>query len=208
MLSEEESERVRKAVEKAEADLTAEIVACVLERSSPYPETVWGGAAAGAALASAALFLVDVASPLWLSVSTMILAVPAAGLLGAALGKWCRPLQRLIIGDRRMSASVDRRAKEAFFDHGLAGTARRESVLIFASLLEHRVVVLADQGVRAKVAAQAWEDAVQAMRSRAAEGRVADGLVAAVESVERALRAAGFAGAGGGELGDAPITGR
>jgi putative membrane protein len=209
MMTPEDREKVRAAVAKAEAGLTAEIVPCVFAQSSPYPESIWAGAGAGMSLAVAALFLLDVFHPVWMPLSRLILWVPAAGLLGAALGRWCRPARRALIGGRRMEAAIARRAKEVFFDHNVSATAGRDGVLIFASLLERRVVVLADAAVRAKVSPTAWDAAVAAMTAHAADGRVADGLVAAVEKVEAALKAAGFAGkpASGNELADEPLEG-
>ena len=208
-LNDAERERVAHTVRNAEAGLTAEIVPCVFEQSSPYPESIWAGAAAAMSLAVAALFMMDELSPRWTGLSTLILWVPAAGLLGAALGRWCAPLKRLLIGGPRMEAAVARRAKEVFFDRGIARTAARDGVLIFASLLERRVVVIADESVRAKADAGAWTAAVTAMTSLAAKGRVADGLCAAVEKTAEALRAAGISGrpSSGNELGDAPIEG-
>jgi putative membrane protein len=209
MLSNEDREKVRAAVAKAEAGLTAEIVPCVYAQSSPYPESIWAGAGAGMSVAVAALFLLDVFHPLWMPLSRLILWVPAAGLLGAALGRWCGPARRALIGGRRMEAAVARRAKEVFFDHGVASTAGRDGVLIFASLLERRVIVLADAAVRAKLSPAAWDAAVAAMTAHAADGRVADGLVAAVEKTADALKAAGFSGkpAAGNELADEPLEG-
>ena len=209
MLSNEDREKVRAAVAKAESGLTAEIVPCVFEQSSPYPESIWAGAGAGMSIAVAALLLLDVFHPLWLRVSSLILWVPAAGALGAALGRWCGPAKRALIGATRMETAVARRAKEVFFDRGIARTAGRDGVLIFASLLERRVVVLADEAVRAKVAPGSWDAAVAAMTAHAHEGRVADGLCAAVEKTAAAMTSAGFAGkpAAGNELGDDPHTG-
>ena len=205
MLSDNDRARVRAAVEKSEADLAAEIVPCVFAQSSPYPETVWAGAAAAVALTCGALFLIDVARPIWLPLSTLILFVPAAGLAGAALGRWCAPLKRLLIGPHRMEEAVARRAKEVFFDHGVARTKARDGVLIYASLLERRVVVLADEGVRGKVKPEAWGPAIAAMTAAAGDGRIADGLIGAVEKTAEALRAAGVSGKGGGELSDDAI---
>lgn len=207
MLNENERARVRAAVEKAEAGLAAEIVPCVYEQSSPYPETVWAGGAAAVAVACGALFLSDMIRPIWLPLSTLILFVPAAGLAGAALGHWCGPVKRLLLGPRRMEDAVARRAKEVFFDRGIARTKSRAGVLIFASLLERRVVVLADEAVRAKIEPAAWEPAIAAMTAAAGDGREADGLVAAVEKTAEALRSAGLTGSGGGELGDDAIEG-
>lgn len=209
MLPPEEGERVRAAVAKAEAALTAEIVPCVYAQSSPYPEALWAGAGAGMSLAVGALLLLDVFHPLWLPLSRLILWVPAGGLAGAALGRWCGPARRALIGGRRMEDAVARRAKEVFFDRGIARTAGRDGVLIFASLLERRVVVLADDAVRGKIPAAAWDEAVAAMTALAAQGLVADGLCAAVEKTAEAMALAGFSGrpSFGNELGDDPLTG-
>lgn len=205
----EEHEAVKRAVEKAESGLTAEIVPCVFEQSDSYPETVWAGAASAMALAAGALFLMDVFHPLWLPLSRLISWVPVAGLAGAALGRWCGPLKRLLIGADGMTTAVERRAKEVFFDRGIARTKGRDGVLIFASLLERRVVVLADESVHTKAPAGSWDGAVAAMTAHAAQGRVGEGLCEAVAKTAEALHAAGFSGApaSGNELGDDPITG-
>jgi putative membrane protein len=207
MLNENERARVRAAVEKAETGLAAEIVPCVYGQSSPYPETVWAGAAAAVAVACAALFLTDMVHPVWLPLSTLILFVPAAGIAGAALGRWSAPVKRALIGPHRLEDAVQRRAKEIFFDRGIARTKSRDGVLIFASLLERRVAVLADEAVRAKVPPEAWAPVIAAMTAAAGDGREADGLVAAVEKAAEILRAAGLTGAGGGELNDDPLEG-
>lgn len=207
MLSPEERARVRAAVDAAEASLAAEIVPCAFAQSSSYPETTWAGAACGAAAACAAFGVADLFKPVWLPVASLMLAVCAAGIAGAALGRWCAPVKRLFLGAHRMDEAVARRAKEVFFDRGVGETRARDGVLIFASVLERRVVVLADESVRAKVAPDAWKPAVAAFTAAAAGGRLADGLTAAVEKAAEALRAAGLTGRGGGQLGDEPVEG-
>ncbi len=207
MLNPEQRERVRQAVDAAEEHLAAEIVPCVFAQSSPYPETVWAGAAGGAALACAAFLIADLFKPVWASVAALTTTVAAAGIVGAAAGLWCGPVKRFFIGAHRLDDAVQRRAKEIFFDRGVACTKSRNGVLLFASVLERRVVVLADKAVRAKVAPEAWRPVVEILAASAAEGRVADGLVAAVRETASVLRAAGVVGRGGHELDDAPVEG-
>jgi putative membrane protein len=207
MLSEQDRARVRAAVDKADAALAAEIVPCVFTQSSPYPETSWAGAACAVGAACAAILLWDAARPVWLPLSSVVLLVAACGIAGAALGHWFGPAKRFLIGARRMDESVARRAKEVFFDRGIDRAKARDGVLIFASLLERRVVVLADQSVRGRIEPEAWRPAIDAMTAAAADGRVADGLVAAIEQAAKALAAAGLSGRGGGELGDDAVEG-
>jgi putative membrane protein len=204
MLTAEEREKIRGAVVEAEKRLAAEIVPCLYAQSSPYPETIWAGAAAAIAVGSGLLFLVDLRSPIWLPLSTLILFVPAAGILGAAAGKWISPLKRLFIGSHRMEDSVSRRAKEVFFDRGLDRTKARDGVLIFVSALERKVVVLADRAVSDKIKPEMWAPVVKAVTS--AEGRLADGLIAAIEQAAKVLTDAGLSGRGGGELDEGPIV--
>ena len=207
-MTDADHEKVRAAVAKAESTLSAEIVPCVFAQSSPYPELMWQGACAGMSLAIGALFVIDTFHPLWTDWSRLTLWITSAGMCGAAFGRWCGPIKRILIGHQRMEDSVSRRAKEVFFDRGIARTTGRVGVLIFASLLERRVVVLADEAVRVKVPAGAWDATVSAMTALAAEGRVADGLCAAVEAAAKALVTAGFSGKPArNELGDAPLLG-
>ncbi len=207
MLTSEERERVRAAVTEAEKGLAAEIVPCVFAQSSPYPETVWAGAAGAVGLACGTLLLIDLRSPVWLPLSTLMLIVPIAGIGGALLGRWVGPVKRFLIGAHRMEDATQRRAKEVFYDRGIAGTKARDGVLIFASLLERRVVILADESVCSKMDPNAWKPAINAMAAAAASGRIADGLVAAIEKTSQALRAAGFTGANDGGLSNDPVVG-
>ncbi len=207
-MTSEDKEKVRAAVAKAESVLRAEIVPAVFTQSSPYPESVWAGAGAGMSLAVAALFLLDIFHPLWLPLSRLIPWVPAAGLVGAMLGRWCLPIKRALIGKSRMQDAVERRAKEVFYDHGVAATTGRDGVLIFASLLERRVIVLADETIRAKIKPDAWDAAIAEMTRHCGDGRTADGLSGAVEKIGAALTAAGFGGTpNSNQLGDEPIEG-
>jgi len=98
MLTPQERERVRAAVDAAEKTVAAEIVPCAFAQSSAYPETVWAGAACGAALACGAFLVADLARPVWLPVSALMVAVCAAGIAGAALGRRCRPVMRFFLG--------------------------------------------------------------------------------------------------------------
>lgn len=207
MLTEHERARVRKAVDEAESGLAAEIVPCVYAQSSPYPETVWAGAAAAVGLACGAVLARDMLSPVWTTVPVLMVRIAGAGLLGAALGRWSKPVKRFLLGRHRMDEAVSRRAKEVFFDRGIARTKARDGVLIFASLLERQVVVLADEGVRSKVKPEAWDAAIAALTEKASAGRTADGLVAAIQEAAKALRAAGLHGKGGRELGDDAVEG-
>ncbi len=69
-------------------------------------------------------------------------------------------VRRLVISDDEMEREVRQRAVEAFVAHEVFATRKRTGVLIFLSLFEHRVVVLGDTGINARVAEGEWDEIV------------------------------------------------
>ena len=63
---------------------------------------------------------------------------------------------------------------------GLVETRERTGILIYVSLLEHRVVVLADRGIHSRVEAGTWDAVVErvvvGIRENRAEAGLADGI--------------------------------
>jgi putative membrane protein len=52
---------------------------------------------------------------------------------------------------------------------------------------EHRAEILADQAIAEKVEAEVWGDAMAAMLVEIKQGRIADGMIAAVDEVGKVL---------------------
>jgi putative membrane protein len=71
-------------------------------------------------------------------------------------------------------------------------TRDRTGILIFLSLLEHKVRVLGDSGINAKVQQSDWDGVTQLIVSGIRERRATDGLVAAIRECGRLLDAHGF----------------
>jgi len=53
--------------------------------------------------------------------------------------------------------------------------------LIFVSLAEHYVRIVADDGIAAKVGAAGWQSTVDALIGHVRDGRITEGFVAAIE---------------------------
>lgn len=81
-----------------------------------------------------------------------------------------------------MQEAAERRASAAFAEHGLRRTRERTGILILVSLLEHRVVVLADDGVNRRLApGHGWQEVVEAVLGGIRGGELVEGLLAAID---------------------------
>jgi putative membrane protein len=170
--------RVGAAVREAESRTTGQIVPVVVERSSRHPEARWMAGVLAAALATA------VAELPWFPVTVAELPFVqlAAGLLGAWLATWA-PVERRLSGRRDLDQAALDRAEQAFLEHGLHRTVHGTGVLIFASLREHRAVILGDRGIHARMGDAEWTRAVDALVAGIRRGAPADGFTDAIAMV-------------------------
>ena len=75
-----------------------------------------------------------------------------------------------------------------FEELGMHRTAARNGVLIYVSVLDHRLAVIGDAGIHSVVPEGFWTDVLAILRLHFAAGRNADGLVEAVAMVGEKLR--------------------
>jgi putative membrane protein len=149
----------------------------VEERSDAYPEARVRGGLLLAALATGAVLLLR--QPVGLA--GLVLVQAAAAALGALLALW-DPVERLLIGPRALDEAVRARALRAFAEQGLYRTADGTGVLVFASLLERRAVVLGDRGIHDRVGQEGWTRAVEALVAGLRRGEPGRGFVEAIAS--------------------------
>ncbi len=117
----------------------------------------------------------------WLVPAQLVLAIPLWILTG-------RPgVLRRFVPRPVQAAAVDMRAKAVFLDHGVTETRDRSGVLVFLSELEHRVVILADQGIHSRVGVDGWQRHVEEIIGAIHRGQAADGIVACIETIGREL---------------------
>ncbi len=170
--------RIAEAVKRAESRSTGQIVPVVVERSQPYEEVRWIAAVVGAALGTG----VGELAPFVDSFARLIAVQVAGGLLGYLVGR-LGPVERLLAGRRHMDEAVLARAEQAFFEHGLHETREGTGVLVFASLREHRAVVIGDRGIHARMGDAEWKKAVDALVEGLRRDDPARGFEAAIDVV-------------------------
>jgi putative membrane protein len=159
--SPEDVKEIERAVKEAEGTTSGEIVPYVVGRSDPYHEAFWRGACLGALALAMVAAAVHELGRFW-GYGLLWLAVPpfaGAGLGWLAVAAWPR-LRRALIADEQLETMVRMRAQGAFLEQEVFDTRERTGILVFLSLFEHRVVVLADSGINAKVQQNEWDSIV------------------------------------------------
>ncbi|MEW6337384.1 MAG: TPM domain-containing protein [Acidobacteriota bacterium] len=170
--SPDEVKEIERVVRDAEGGTSGEIVPYVVGRSDPYHEAFWRGACLGAlALALIAAAVHELGrfwgyGLLWLAVPPLVGA--GLGWLAVAAWPW---LRRALLNDGQMDQMVRMRAQGAFLEQEVFDTRERTGILIFLSLFEHRVVVLADSGINAKVRQDEWDSIVAGIAAGIRAGR-------------------------------------
>ena len=178
LIPKDAQERIAAAVRRAESTSTGQVVPVVVERSEPYEEARWIAAVVGAALATMAVELL-VADP---TVAEVLLFQVLSGVVGWLVGR-LPAVERLLAGRRHQEEAVRGRAEQAFFEHGLHQTREGTGVLVFASLREHRAVIIGDRGIHARMGDGEWQRAVDALVAGMRGGTPGQGFEAAIDRV-------------------------
>ena len=200
-LSEADRARVSAAVTAVEGRTAGEIVTIVSEQSDDYAEVAltWSalvGFAALAALAIAPDFYLGIYDRItggWVQqwhprgIFGVALLVASLKFSGMWLLQLWRPLRLLLVPGQVKHARVRARAILCFKVGAERRTHGRTGILIYLSMREHRAEIVADEAIASKVAPEVWGDAMAAMLAHIREGRIADGMIAAVEKVGTVL---------------------
>ena len=192
----EDQDRIAAAVGKAESRTSGEIVPVIIGRSSRYRTARWKaamiGVLPGLAIHEWLLFGGDAwGRPGWMDGQLLPLMMIAGAVLAAALVQFVPYLQRLLIPEEDMIRAVHARAKESFLDSEVFNTRERTGILLLVSLFEHRVEVLGDTGVNAKVEADDWADVITDVVSGIRSGDPVSGIEDAILRCGELLEKAG-----------------
>jgi putative membrane protein len=151
-------------------------------QSDEYPGARWRLAIVTALLSGAlAYFFLDDFDPVW------ILWAQIPGLyIGYWLGSFGVVLRPFLVSSK-IDEEVHQRAVQAFFSHNLHATKDRTGILVMVSLLEHRVEILADTGINAKVPGDMWQKILNDMIGKIKSGDLTEGFCTAVRECGEVL---------------------
>ena len=173
-------EALTACVRNIETKTDAELVLIVRARSGSYRHADY---LVGVLLAFVSLFFL-LFSPIEFHPNWVLIDVVVLFLLGTLLSSRSNALRRLLTRKSSRKAMVRTHAAAMFYEAGIANTDSETGVLVYLSLLERRVEVIADRGVLKAVPALEWNEQLFELHQA---GRNPDS-----DSLLEALRRLGF----------------
>lgn len=187
-ISKDEAQRCADAIVAAELKTSGEVIVAIAQKSAPVRHIA----------VSLSLFFICAGFLLQLSDLDLtgylveVAAIPVAVLLSRLSA-----VQRLLSIEADLEDAVNLMARSVFHAAGTERTSGATGVLIFISLMEHRVVVLGDQAIDTKLphtlsdksGHNIWKDVVQHVLQGIRKRSLAEGVIAAVGAAGELLSA-------------------
>jgi putative membrane protein len=192
-LTNDEKQRLRAQIEAVEQRTRGELVTVIARQSDPYAyiPLLWAGVIALSLpplIALAGPWLAELrgawnTTPDAVSVDLVVLSIIqlTVFLLLSLAFRWL-PLKMRVIPKSVRLRRAARTAREQFLAQGVHNTGDRCGVLIFVSVAEHYVEILADRAINEKVDQAAWDAIVAAFVAAVKQGEVAAGFEQAVQA--------------------------
>ncbi len=197
IITEVDLERIKEAVATAEKQTSGEIVPYIVAKSASHEVAIWRGAGLFALLAYAMVLGIRWFSGWGGSQLTEgmvpVLLIIASAAIGAVLTYWIPTIKRRLAGLDRLAIATHRRAMQAFVEKEVFATRERTGILLFVSLLEHRIEVIGDTGINEKVDPDDWIGVVTTIQQHIKTGKLAEGLVQGIHQCGNLLEKAGVA---------------
>ncbi len=182
-ITDNDKKLIEDTIKAAESKTSGEIVPVIIKQSDFYPAAHFRLALIfGVLFSIICYYTYDFLDPIiliWIQIPGMI--------LGYLLG-YIPFVKRLFITKSKLEEEVHQRAIEIYYDNKVSVTKDRTGIMIFVSLLERKVKVLADCGINEKVEKDFWDTLVQDLVSQIAKNNLTAGLMAAIETCGNKLK--------------------
>ena len=196
-LSTQEIEQIRNAVREVESQTSGELVTVIAEASDDYLYIPLLWAALIAFLLPGVIFLITPLTEIlpvgdtWgVPIVSSFLPVWQVQILVfvslALIFRW-QPVKMRLIPRAVKQRRSNRLAYEQFYMQGVHLTQHRTGILLFVSVAEHYVEVIADQGICEKVEPEIWKEVVDQFVGDVKRGNIALGFLNSIEQCGKSL---------------------
>ena len=179
----EDKIKIEEAIKAIESTTSGEIVPAIFKQSDFYP----------AAHFRVAMILGFLVPTVFLTFGPeditpiMVLWFQLPGIILGYYLAYLPTVKRWFTTKKEISEEVHQRALQAFFENNLHTTKERTGILIMVSSLEHRVEILADEGINKKVEPETWNKILIPLIDHLKKGHLADGLVETIVECGKVL---------------------
>ena len=196
-LSEADHAKVSAAIAAAEGSTAGEIVAVVTDRSDAYHDVAlhWSILVLIAVLAWAAAWPAALewwwdrlvggwgAEPSLRQLLTFLMILAVAKFTVVLMILRFMPLRLALTPGNTKTRRVRRRAQAVFKAAAERRTAGRTGILIYLSMAERRAEIIGDEAITSVTTPETWGEAMADLIAQVKQGRVADGMVAAIQDI-------------------------
>jgi putative membrane protein len=175
---------IERHIRAAETRSSGQIVVMAVSSSSRYPDAVLAGSGTLAMLLSLPATIATGSENMWL----FLLIFATLFIVMHEVMKRTLFLKRLFVSRREMKGEVEEAAFKAFFQRRVHETTNHTGILLYISLFEHSVRVLADSGIDAKVGSPKWQEIVDMITAGIVERRPAEAICSAVDRCAEILQ--------------------
>lgn len=175
-LTKEEQQRIMDCVKEVEKTTSGEIVPVIADTSHHYPSAEALSSMLYAMVGGLAVCQIWGRTDMW----TFLAVFLGLNLIFQFVVKAVPVMKKPFVGKRRMREEVAEGAMTAFYGNGLHRTRDETGIIIYVSVYERMVQVLADKGINDKIDVAVWEEVVEALTKAIQDGKPADGICAAV----------------------------
>lgn len=183
ILTDSDKTAISEAIKNAESQSTGELVTVITEASDDYwfIPSLW--ASLIALLVPAVIMWVGT----WWDTAT-VFSIQIAVFLVLLVVFRIPALKHALVPKAIKQLRASRVAREQFFIQGLQNTEGRTGILLFVSIAEHYVEVIADKGINDVVQVGTWEQVVNDFINRVKAGQYAEGFIAAINDCGDIMR--------------------
>ncbi len=175
-IKDEDKARIARAIQEAESRTAGEIVTIIAREADDYPFLPLLWAAGAGLLTPLPLVLLDL--PL---TALQIYEIQIVVFLGLGLLTRWQPIKMRLIPRALKRQRAGRLARAQFVEQGLHHTEGRSGIMIFVSVAERYVEIMADQGINDRVPPGSWDGIVRDFVAKVRAKQTAEAFVIAVE---------------------------
>lgn len=190
-LTAKEQQQVTEAVHQAEKKTSGEIVPMIVSRSHNYPMAAATGAVC-LALPLALLLTNIIGKQFWLGPQNMWLFLGLFAILYVVsypLFSHSDRLKRFFLNSGQVEQEVKRAALSAFYSEGLYKTKDANGILLYISVMEQKVWILADSGISDKIDQRRWDFTIQELTTGIkTNNKTSDPICAAIDQMGQILQ--------------------